>query len=179
MTDEGTALAEGHLRDGARRSGERCRPGNIRRAQRTGNVLMPPTSETADRSSLPAVGEAATVQPVRVPGGDIGQPEHRTPTPIASESAEASGPSRWASGDRLISIADIRAFFKIGRTAAYELTHRPGFPDPVPISARRYRWWASEVEAFATALRQEGAQGDTRRRTSRRYLPDPALPPGR
>jgi predicted DNA-binding transcriptional regulator AlpA len=119
------------------------------------------------------------MRPARRPGGDRGQPGHRTPVPIASEPAEASGPSSWASGDRLIGIADIRAFFKIGRTAAYELTHRPGFPDPVPISARCYRWWASEVEAFAAALRLEGAQDGTRRRAIRPRLPDPAVPPSR
>jgi predicted DNA-binding transcriptional regulator AlpA len=128
---------------------------------------------------LPAVGDAVLMRSVYVPGGDRGQPGHRTPDPIASEPAEASGPSRWASGDRLIGIADIRAFFKLGRTAAYELAHRPGFPDPVPISARRYRWWASEVEAFAIALRHERAEGGTRRRASRPHLPDPAVTPGR
>ena len=43
--------------------------------------------------------------------------------------------TRWAN-DALIGIADIRKRFKLGRTAAYELTHRPGFPDPVRISPR-------------------------------------------
>ena len=62
------------------------------------------------------------------------------------------GPARWTS-DRLISIGDIRELFKLGRTAAYELTHRPNFPQPVPISSRCYRWWASEVDAFADSLR--------------------------
>jgi hypothetical protein len=28
--------------------------------------------------------------------------------------------------DRLISVGDIRALFKLGRTAVYELTRRPG-----------------------------------------------------
>jgi predicted DNA-binding transcriptional regulator AlpA len=59
--------------------------------------------------------------------------------------------------DALISIADIRKRFKLGRTAAYELTHRLGFPDPVRISPRCYRWWASEVDAFAASLRRERA----------------------
>jgi len=34
----------------------------------------------------------------------------------------------------LITIKEIREIFGLGRTAAYELTHRPGFPAPVPIS---------------------------------------------
>ena len=67
---------------------------------------------------------------------------------------EGDWQARWAS-DELISIADIRKRFKLGRTAAYELTHRPGFPDPVSISPRCYRWWASEVDAFAASLRRE------------------------
>src|SRR3989442_1065595 len=47
--------------------------------------------------------------------------------------------------DRLISIRDVCELFGLGRTAAYELTHRPSFPEPIVISARCYRWWASEV----------------------------------
>lgn len=58
-------------------------------------------------------------------------------------------------GSRLISIREIRAMFGLGRTAAYELTHRPGFPAPVRISARCYRWSADEVAAFAASLRQQ------------------------
>lgn len=58
---------------------------------------------------------------------------------------DAGGLSQPAS-DRLIGIADIRELFKLGRTAAYELTHRPEFPDPIEISPHCYRWWASEVD---------------------------------
>ena len=61
--------------------------------------------------------------------------------------------ARWMD-DRLVSIQDIRSFFGLGRTAAYNLTHRPDFPEPVTISPRCYRWWASEVTAFATAQRR-------------------------
>jgi predicted DNA-binding transcriptional regulator AlpA len=57
--------------------------------------------------------------------------------------------------DSLLCIEDIRAFFKLGRTAAYELTHRPDFPAPVVISPRCYRWWASEVTTFAVGMRCE------------------------
>src|SRR6266567_3838412 len=48
---------------------------------------------------------------------------------------EAVQPGR-PGADRLISVGDIRALFKLGRTAAYELTHRPGFPAPVRVSSR-------------------------------------------
>jgi predicted DNA-binding transcriptional regulator AlpA len=68
-----------------------------------------------------------------------------------------AGQTRWAT-DRLISIRDIRDLFKLGRTAAYELTHRPEFPEPVPVSSRCYRWWASEVDAYATTLRLKRSQ---------------------
>ena len=68
-----------------------------------------------------------------------------------------------ANTDQLISITDIRALFKLGRTAAYELTRRPGFPAPVRVSSRCLRWWASEVDAYAGTLQREGAQRRTRR----------------
>jgi predicted DNA-binding transcriptional regulator AlpA len=60
--------------------------------------------------------------------------------------------------DRLIGISDIRTLFKLGRTAAYELTHRSGFPAPVQLSRRCLRWWASEVDAYADTLQREGAR---------------------
>jgi len=63
----------------------------------------------------------------------------------------------WAD-DRLLCITDIRSFFKLGRTAAYDLTHHSDFPAPVVISPRCYRWWASEVTAFAADMRREGAK---------------------
>jgi len=71
--------------------------------------------------------------------------------------SETAGQARWTT-DRLISIGDIRDRFKLGRTAAYELTHRPEFPDPVPVSSRCYRWWASEVDAYAASLRLKRSQ---------------------
>jgi predicted DNA-binding transcriptional regulator AlpA len=64
--------------------------------------------------------------------------------------------------DQLISIDDIRALFKLGRTAAYELTHRAEFPAPVQVSRRCLRWWASEVDAYADALQREAAERKTR-----------------
>ena len=99
------------------------------------------------------------------------------PEDLATSRLEKTAPTRSAS-DELISIADIRGLFKLGRTAAYELTHRPGFPDRVEISPRSYRWWASEVYEFAPTLRRERAQGSTRRAKKSR-LPDPAISPHR
>src|SRR5437763_3274385 len=75
--------------------------------------------------------------------------------------------------DRLIGIGEIRQLFRLGRTAAYDLTHRPGFPAPVPVSRNAYRWWASEVAAFTVALRVESqhSSGSRRRQTQRRTSP--------
>ena len=90
----------------------------------------------------------------------------RPPDP-AIPPPETAGQTRWTT-DRLISIGDIRNLFKLGRTAAYELTHRPEFPEPVPVSPRCYRWWASEVDAFAATLRLNRSQqsvGATQRAT--------------
>jgi predicted DNA-binding transcriptional regulator AlpA len=100
----------------------------------------------------------------------------RPPDP-AIPTAQTAGQTRWTT-DRLISIGDIRDLFKLGRTAAYELTHRPEFPEPVPISSRCYRWWASEVDAYAAALRLKRSQQSaaatqraTKPDTSRRATP--------
>ena len=75
--------------------------------------------------------------------------------------------------DRLIGIREIRQLFGLGRTAAYDLTHRPGFPAPVPVSRNAYRWWASEVAAFTAALRVESQHSSAtrRRRTQQRTSP--------
>lgn len=83
---------------------------------------------------------------------------------------------RRAEADRLISVSDIRVLFKLGRTAAYELTHRAGFPAPVQVSRRCLRWWASEVEAYARALQGEGARRGTRRAAARAVVEPGAAP---
>ncbi len=96
------------------------------------------------------------------------------PHEVASSGTDsAAEPPRWGR-DSLIGITEIRRIFRLGRTTAYELTHRPGFPDPVPISPRCYRWWASEVAAFAAAPRREPARVNTRPARKPR-LPDPDL----
>jgi predicted DNA-binding transcriptional regulator AlpA len=96
------------------------------------------------------------------------------PEDLATSRLETATPT-WSASDKLISIADIRRLFELGRTAAYELTHRPGFPDHVEISPHCYRWWASEVYEFAATLRRERSQGSIRRAQKSR-LPDPAIP---
>jgi len=75
---------------------------------------------------------------------------------------------------------DIRKLFKLGRTAAYELTRRPEFPEPVAISSRCYRWWASEVDTFANSLRRKSPDQSVRGdRTQLVTTPHPAMPPRR
>jgi len=56
-----------------------------------------------------------------------------SPDPTADPPAAAArtGGLLRLDADTLITIADIRRIFRLGRTAAYELAHRPGFPDPV------------------------------------------------
>ena len=79
--------------------------------------------------------------------------------------------------DSLISIREIRSLFGLGRTAAYELTHRPGFPAPVRISPRCYRWWTAEVVAFTADLRRQAQPGSRPRpaRSAARAQDMPAL----
>ena len=80
--------------------------------------------------------------------------------------------------DTLISIREIRQLFALGRTAAYELTHRPDFPAPVRISSRCYRWWAGEVTAFAVSLREQAnaSRQDSGRRRARQAPSDQDAP---
>ena len=99
------------------------------------------------------------------------------PEGYAAREPEAAREGR-PGADRLVSVADIRALFKLGRTAAYELTHRPGFPAPIQVSRRCLRWWASEVDAYAVALQREGAQRRTRRAATR-VADEPAAAPRR
>jgi predicted DNA-binding transcriptional regulator AlpA len=100
----------------------------------------------------------------------VSHPQDPIPRP------ETVGQTEWAS-DSLISIADIRNLFKLGRTAAYELTHRPDFPEPIPISPRCYRWWASEVDAFAAALRRKRSAESRRARRTQRPANSPTHHP--
>ena len=71
-----------------------------------------------------------------------------------SEAVQQAGPDT----DELVDIDGIRALFKLGRTAAYQLTHRSGFPPPVQVSRRCLRWWSSEVHAYARTLQRERAR---------------------
>ena len=82
----------------------------------------------------------------------------------------------YDASDTLIDIAEIRRIFRIGRTAAYELTHRPEFPDPVLLSPRCYRWWASEVAAFARSLQRKPARRSRTARSGRSRALSPAVP---
>jgi predicted DNA-binding transcriptional regulator AlpA len=68
----------------------------------------------------------------------------------------STAPARSAAqepGGRLITMREIRARFRLGRTAAYELVRRPDFPPRIVVSPRCHRWLESEVDAFAAALR--------------------------
>ena len=73
--------------------------------------------------------------------------------------------------DWLMSISDIRMLFKLGRTAAYQLTRRPGFPAPVQLSRRCLRWWASEIDAYAETPRRNTASPRIRAVPERRPRP--------
>ena|SRR5579859_7698417 len=77
-----------------------------------------------------------------------------SPTTYGPGEAQTEIQNRWAA-DKLISIHEIRELFAVGRTAAYELTHRAGFPRPIKLSPRCYRWWANEVTAFAASMRRD------------------------
>jgi predicted DNA-binding transcriptional regulator AlpA len=58
----------------------------------------------------------------------------------------------------LMSCREIGEFFGLGKSAAYDLTRRPGFPAPVVVSSRCLRWPQREVADFAESLRDGGAR---------------------
>jgi len=74
---------------------------------------------------------------------------------LASAGGPHASPARRPASDSLTSIADFRSIFRLGRTAACELTRQPGFPDPVMVSARCHRWRASGVDAFDVGRRRD------------------------
>ena len=78
-------------------------------------------------------------------------------------------------GSTLITMKEIRAKFRLGRTAGYELVRRPDFPARIVISPRCHRWLESEVDAFGEALRYHpvARRGSTGRRVQ---PPGPAAP---
>jgi hypothetical protein len=96
------------------------------------------------------------------------QPQPAQTRPTAADEALSTGvdaapadgphvsPARRLASDSLTSIADVRSIFGPGRTAACELTRQPGFPDPVLVSARCYRWRASGIDAFAAWRHSDG-----------------------
>lgn len=117
----------------------------MNRSAGNGHLPAPEKSRTGPLAVSPSVGE---------------------PVPAATTSIQAG---------TLISIREIRALFGLGRTAAYELTHRPGFPAPVRISPRCYRWWAAEIAAFTADLRRQ-ARPANRKRPTRQPAPAQDVP---
>lgn len=104
-----------------------------------------------------------------LPSGAAGKDPHPEPEmPLAREAGRMREHVCRGGHDTdwLMSISDIRMLFKLGRTAAYELTRRPGFPAPVQVSRRCLRWWASEVGSYAGTLQHERAQRRSRRMTT-------------
>ena len=80
-----------------------------------------------------------------------GQAASRPPDlPLPRPATAGSVP--WT-GDKLITIADVRTLFKLGRTAACELARRPDFPEPVPSSPRCY--WCRPSEAPKNRKRRQ------------------------
>lgn len=137
-------------------------------------IAYPMTENATDSAAEPRHADA------HAPWTGTGRPEQVTACPEKlgrSGPQSAIEPPRW-DNDRLIGITEIRSMFNLGRTAAYQLTHRPGFPNPVPISRRCYRWWASEVAAFTTTLRQTSARASPQRTRLPRQ-PDAVAPPRR
>ena len=122
----------------------------------------------ADDCTTPKASEANITRPATQPGSS-NDPAIGGPGGIDQPTVT---PRNRAAADRLIGIGEIRQLFGIGRTAAYDLTHRPGFPAPVPVSRNAYRWWASEVAAFTAALQADSQNAPTGpRRQAQQHTP--------
>jgi len=106
-------------------------------------------------------------QPRHPERGDVPRAVPPPTRPVEAERTTDPVRQEGHGTDRLISISDIRTLFKLGRTAAYELTHRAGFPAPVQVSRRCLRWRASEVDAYISTLQHQAAQRRVRRTTPR------------
>jgi predicted DNA-binding transcriptional regulator AlpA len=100
-----------------------------------------------------------------------------TPDPAGLHDAAAKDTARV--GDKLLTMREIRAKFRIGRTAGYELVRRPGFPARIVVSPRCHRWKENEVDAFADELRPGSRRAPATRRSqppgSRRSSCSPTL----
>jgi predicted DNA-binding transcriptional regulator AlpA len=140
-------------------------------------VIVTTTSGTAKGRTLLTgnanVPRAPVAQPFHPAQARTLPQHHEVPSGRESEDTRQGGRHT----DELISISNIRTLFKLGRTAAYELTRRPEFPAPVQVSSRCLRWWAGEVNAYAASLQREGAQRRARRTPTRQA--NSATPPRR
>lgn len=54
--------------------------------------------------------------------------------------------------DTLLTMEEVMAVVKLGKTATREALKAPGAPAPVVFNARCHRWWASEVYAWLRQL---------------------------
>ncbi len=80
----------------------------------------------------------------------------------------------------LLTIHDIAALLKVGRTTAYARTRDPEFPDPLAITGACYRWYAHEVLRYLESRRTEKKDFQPRLAADLGPLPVPrALPRAR
>ena len=81
---------------------------------------------------------------------------------------ETTPPSPYMTN--LIDINDLRARFKLGRTAAYQTTTDPSFPAAIYLNARTKRWEVAEVEEWLQG--RKGLKSPPRRKSSRIKVSD-------
>jgi predicted DNA-binding transcriptional regulator AlpA len=81
--------------------------------------------------------------------GPLGDPSRGEGCP-----ADGQGPGRCLCAAEVFSVHEVARVFRLQRTAVYGLTRREGFPAPMVLSSRCYRWPAAEVVAFRDCLRR-------------------------
>ena len=68
--------------------------------------------------------------------------------------------------DSLLTMEEVMAVVKLGKTACREALKAPGAPAPVVFNVRCHRWWASEVFAWLRQLQAPASPAATSRVTS-------------
>lgn len=137
------------------------------------------TATRTEVSQLLPLADAALAAIARTMAGAVPGRRAETDALIAAilstwqeREVRLSGWSPKAAG--LMSRREIGEFFRLGKSAAYDLTRRADFPPPVVVSSRCLRWPQRDVTEFAEGLRGSAARHRGHPRAARHSVSAPA-----
>jgi predicted DNA-binding transcriptional regulator AlpA len=145
---------------------------------RSGPADQAGTATRTDTSQLLPRADAALAAIARTMAGAVPQRRAEVDALLAASLSawreREDGPPGWSpDAAGLMSRREIGEFFRLGKSAAYDLTRRADFPPPVVVSTRCLRWPQRDVTEFAEGLRGSPA----RRRGHPRAASHPAGTP--